>query len=619
MGRALVPDVSVIDPRLLTTMPDGSTPPPGSTRSPTASRRSSRWPTARSPTTTRCRRSRWSHANLARTMDAPARPRGPHRMAQAALEAGLAFTNAILGRHARDEPPGRRHARPAARRRQRGAAAARHPVQRRRGARAVRPDRAGHGPGGRGGRARPRRPSSGWPRRCAGWATRSGCRKGLGDLGVTGEDIPRLAQLTLGDACLTTNPRPASVTDVDDAVPGGPVVTTPTASRPSRGRAGECGPAARRRPPRPRGPHRPALRQAALLPRVPHLRRAAAPGDPGAGADLGRAGAHHRGLRGAGARRRRGRGGAPLRATGWCSPWSTASCPTPARATSCAVPDGAQWTDADARLPDEVARAPAGRRPRAPPTTTHGHDAEAHRRHVHVPVRLDGRVVGGFVAWTPPSREIDDTDRSVLRHPRRPDRGGAAELRAARPLGPAATPGAPARPTPWPGAQRPSCRRRRPSSAPRASARCSTPSGTASRASSTTASPSTRSRPGMHIELARIGDRRPPAARPTSTPPRTSPGAPSSSCGRRSTRCNHGDGARPTRTCRRCCAGSRACTCPDELRVEVRIGGEPVPLSARVRAVAVPDRGRGAVQHRRARRGERGRWCGWRTAAAGSG
>jgi signal transduction histidine kinase len=33
---------------------------------------------------------------------------------------------------------------------------------------------------------------------------------------------------------------------------------------------------------------------------------------------------------------------------------------------------------------------------------------------VHVPVKLDGRVVGGFVAWTPPSREVDETDRSVL-------------------------------------------------------------------------------------------------------------------------------------------------------------------------------------------------------------
>jgi alcohol dehydrogenase class IV len=41
-----------------------------------------------------------------------------------------------------------------------------------------------------------------------------GVPKGLGDLGVTEADIPRLAQLTLGDACLTTNPRPASVTDI---------------------------------------------------------------------------------------------------------------------------------------------------------------------------------------------------------------------------------------------------------------------------------------------------------------------------------------------------------------------------------------------------------------------
>ncbi|MBL8925058.1 MAG: GAF domain-containing sensor histidine kinase [Pseudonocardia sp.] len=42
------------------------------------------------------------------------------------------------------------------------------------------------------------------------------------------------------------------------------------------------------------------------------------------------------------------------------------------------------------------------------------HDREAHSRHLHVPVRLDGRVVGGFVAWTPVNREVDETDRSVL-------------------------------------------------------------------------------------------------------------------------------------------------------------------------------------------------------------
>jgi signal transduction histidine kinase len=43
------------------------------------------------------------------------------------------------------------------------------------------------------------------------------------------------------------------------------------------------------------------------------------------------------------------------------------------------------------------------------------HDAEAARRHLHVPIRLDGRAVGGLVAWTPADREIDDTDHSVLR------------------------------------------------------------------------------------------------------------------------------------------------------------------------------------------------------------
>ena len=42
-----------------------------------------------------------------------------------------------------------------------------------------------------------------------------GVPRGLGALGVTAEDIPRLAELTLGDACLTTNPRPTSVGDVE--------------------------------------------------------------------------------------------------------------------------------------------------------------------------------------------------------------------------------------------------------------------------------------------------------------------------------------------------------------------------------------------------------------------
>lgn len=45
----------------------------------------------------------------------------------------------------------------------------------------------------------------------------------------------------------------------------------------------------------------------------------------------------------------------------------------------------------------------------------HAHDAQERRWHAHVPVTLGGRVVGGFAAWTPPDREIDATDETVLR------------------------------------------------------------------------------------------------------------------------------------------------------------------------------------------------------------
>ena len=49
----------------------------------------------------------------------------------------------------------------------------------------------------------------------------------------------------------------------------------------------------------------------------------------------------------------------------------------------------------------------------ASPTASTTRDQARH--HLHVPIRLDGRVVGGFAAWTPAEREIEDTDHSVLR------------------------------------------------------------------------------------------------------------------------------------------------------------------------------------------------------------
>ena len=42
-----------------------------------------------------------------------------------------------------------------------------------------------------------------------------GVPRGLGALGVRAEDIPRLSELTLGDACLTTNPRSTTLGDVE--------------------------------------------------------------------------------------------------------------------------------------------------------------------------------------------------------------------------------------------------------------------------------------------------------------------------------------------------------------------------------------------------------------------
>jgi alcohol dehydrogenase class IV len=42
-----------------------------------------------------------------------------------------------------------------------------------------------------------------------------GVPSGLGQLGVRIEDVPRLAELTLGDACLTTNPRHTDRSDVE--------------------------------------------------------------------------------------------------------------------------------------------------------------------------------------------------------------------------------------------------------------------------------------------------------------------------------------------------------------------------------------------------------------------
>ena len=74
-------------------------------------------------------------------------------------------------------------------------------------------------------------------------------------------------------------------------------------------------------------------------------------------------------------------------------------------------PGGVEWPDL--ALMPEVVRAHLAEVSRGAQGGEHG--PEARRRHLHVPVRLDGRDVGGFIAWTKAEREIDETDHSVLR------------------------------------------------------------------------------------------------------------------------------------------------------------------------------------------------------------
>ncbi|MDQ4118720.1 MAG: histidine kinase [Actinomycetota bacterium] len=77
-------------------------------------------------------------------------------------------------------------------------------------------------------------------------------------------------------------------------------------------------------------------------------------------------------------------------------------------------PDGVEWVNLTL-VPEKVRKHVQAVHDGIPTDGAHGDDHDEARRHLHVPIRLNGRTVGGFVAWTPPDRDIDDTDHSVLR------------------------------------------------------------------------------------------------------------------------------------------------------------------------------------------------------------
>ncbi|WP_300018441.1 iron-containing alcohol dehydrogenase [Pseudonocardia sp.] len=213
MGRALVPDVSVVDPRLLVTMPEWLN---AATGLDALTHGIEAFVSlAHGPLTDHHALQAISlvNGNLAETMLRPRNADARSLMAQAALEAGLAFTNAILGAtHAMSHQVG-------------GMLDLPHGVVNGVLLPHVIRFNGADGPE----RFVPiaqamgldvaRVPAEEAVHMVA-EAVRElgdevGVPKGLSALGVMAEDIPRLAQLTLGDACLTTNPRGASVEDID--------------------------------------------------------------------------------------------------------------------------------------------------------------------------------------------------------------------------------------------------------------------------------------------------------------------------------------------------------------------------------------------------------------------
>ncbi|HVK28116.1 MAG TPA: iron-containing alcohol dehydrogenase [Nocardioides sp.] len=213
MGRALVPDISITDPRLLVTMPDllnAATGLDALTHGIEAFVSLAHNPLAD------------THAlnavglvcgHLRSTITDPLETEHRRKMAQASLQAGLAFSNAILGAtHAMSHQVG-------------GLLDAPHGVVNgvllphviRYNARAT-PDRfvalaaaAGLDVAGMPGEDAADLLADHVRR----LADDVGVPRGLRALGVTEADVPRLADTTLDDACLTTNPRAATLHDVE--------------------------------------------------------------------------------------------------------------------------------------------------------------------------------------------------------------------------------------------------------------------------------------------------------------------------------------------------------------------------------------------------------------------
>lgn len=213
MGRALVPDISITDPRLLFTMPPWLAAATGLDALTHAIE--SYVSLAHNPLADihALHAVRLVAAHLRTTMTRPSDPAARAGMAEASLQAGLAFTNAILGAtHAMSHQVG-------------GLLDAPHGVVNG----VLLPHVIRYN-----GAAAPERfvelavaaglPATGLPSEDAAaqladyvraLADDLGVPAGLAEIGVGDADVARLATSTLGDACLATNPRKAGSDDLE--------------------------------------------------------------------------------------------------------------------------------------------------------------------------------------------------------------------------------------------------------------------------------------------------------------------------------------------------------------------------------------------------------------------
>ncbi|QZT65832.1 iron-containing alcohol dehydrogenase [Mycolicibacterium austroafricanum] len=207
LGRALVPDITVIDPRLLTTMPEWLNAATGLDALTHGIEAFVSLGHNQLTDHHALRAVQMVTDNLVHTIDRPNEMPARVLMAQAALEAGLAFTNAILGAaHAMshqvggllDLPHGVINGVLLPHVIRFNAEADPEPYQ------VIATSLGVTDPGAPAAEA-----ALALADRIDRLARDVGVPRGLAELGVTEDDLPRLARTALQDACMSTNPRPA--------------------------------------------------------------------------------------------------------------------------------------------------------------------------------------------------------------------------------------------------------------------------------------------------------------------------------------------------------------------------------------------------------------------------